>query len=91
MKIGFVSRILISMPVSTCCGGTQIFLLCNSFKENKERERELSSLLNRVSYKLPTTWKCSFPILLNCLNIERYQMGMRDGIVLKYFSHKQGT
>lgn len=91
MKIGFVNHIWISRPVSTYCGGTWIFLLCNCSKENKEQKRKLSSLLNRISYKLPTTWKCSFLILLNYLNIERYQMGMCDGPVFKYFSNKQGA
>lgn len=88
MKIGFVNHRLISRPVSTSCGGTWIFLLCNCFKENKEQKRKLSFLLNRISCKLPTTWKRSFRILLNCLNIARYQKGMCDGIVFKYFSNK---
>lgn len=61
------------------------FSPCNGFKENEEQKRKLSSVLNRIFYK-PATWKCSFLNLLNCLNIERHQMGMCDGIACKYFS-----
>lgn len=49
---------------------------------------KLCSLLNRISYKPPITWKRSLYMFSNCLNVERHPIGMSDEIAFKHYSYK---